>query len=343
MPFRHLKPLDDIVQDLLRRGTAAQVRADKLALSQICIHGLVDGVCSLGQIQKLQHDTDTPDGGDGIGDAFPFDIRRRTMARLADDDAVADIRAGHETQRADEGGGAVGEEITVQVWSDDHVVVLRLQEQLVHHAVDDLLLDRQALELRLRERLPRRRPEQPVRLRQHIRLVCDGDECLLVLLLRRCRLLLPHLLPPHGNLTCDVGDAPRRLGRDPLDRFGDLSVAAGVRVRLLLLHVQVLGVFPHDHQVDRVWCRGGERGRQRRLAWSYIRVQRQFLPERHDRGRVPCNFGRWGAVFALVLVLFLSLCVDWIGYAWGPISGIAGWLLMLMFLQKWFTFPFLSL
>ena len=95
------------------------------------------------------------------------------MARLADGEILAHIGGGHETQRPDECGSAVGQNVTVQVGGDDDVVVLGLAEELVHHAVNDLLLDIDELVFLLCERAAGGAAEKAVGLAEDVALVRD--------------------------------------------------------------------------------------------------------------------------------------------------------------------------
>lgn len=63
------------------------------------------------------------------------------MAGLAEDEGVADVGAGHEAERADQGGRGVGQDVAVQVGRQDDVVGAGPAEEFVDHAVDDLLGD----------------------------------------------------------------------------------------------------------------------------------------------------------------------------------------------------------
>jgi len=171
------------------------------------------------------------------------------VARLADGEAVADVGARHEAQAADERGRAVGQDVAVQVGRHDDVVVRRLPEQLVHHRVDDLLLDLDAGELVRRERLARDLAEQAVRLRQDVGLVRDGHQGLGPGDgVAAGRGDVADLLPAQGDLAGHGGDAGRGALGDALDGLGDL--AGGGVGGALLLDVEVLGVLAHDDQVD---------------------------------------------------------------------------------------------
>ena len=288
--FLPLQTLNNILHDLLGARLPAQVRRHELALLQIRIDRLIHRIRGLRQIQKLQHDTDTANCGDGVRDALALDIGCGAMARLADDNPVADVRGGHETQRADQRRGTVTQKIAVQVRCHDHVVVLRLQEQLVDHGVHDLLLHAErTAEFRLRQGLPGRGAEQAVRLAEHVALVRDRHQGLLLLLLS----LAAHPRAPRRNLARNVRDAPARFARDALDRFRDLCLACRVGrvgIGFLFLHVQIFRVFTHDHQVNWVRRRRCEGRREGCLAGAHVRVQGELFAQGDNRRRVACYF-----------------------------------------------------
>lgn len=61
------------------------------------------------------------------------------MTGFPDHEPIAYVGRGDEAEGTDEGGGAVGEDVAVEVGGDDDVVGLGLAEEFVDHAVDDLL------------------------------------------------------------------------------------------------------------------------------------------------------------------------------------------------------------
>jgi len=176
------------------------------------------------------------------------------VTRFPDRKAIAHVRRRDQTQRPDECGRTVRQDISVQVRRDDDVVRRRLPEQLVHHRVDDLLLDSQVGVLGLRERRPRRLAEEAVRLAEDVALVRDGDERGLV---DAGRAGVADLLSAQGDFARHARDAVRGALGDAFDGFGDLAAAVGGGVRLFFLDVEVLGVFAHDDEIDGRSGRGG--------------------------------------------------------------------------------------
>lgn len=230
--------------------------------------------------EKLQHAGHASDGGDRVRDALALNVGRRPVAGLANGESIAHIGARHHAQTAHQRRRAVREDVAVQVRRHDDVVVARLAEQLVHHAVYNLLLGRDGAVPRLAQHLEAHASEQAVRLRQHVALVRDRDLGLRVHdLAGREEARVAHALPPQRNVARHGGDAAARLGGDALDRLADLGVAlAG---RLLLLDVQVLGVFAHDDQVDGVQGVGADG-----LDGADVGVEAHLLAQGDDWGGV---------------------------------------------------------
>jgi hypothetical protein len=293
--LHYLQPAADIVNDLVRARLAAKVRRQQPALLEARIDSLVDARRGLLLALELEHQRRGPDGRNGVRDALALNIRRAAVAGLADDKVLADVGGGHEAQRADQRGGTVGQDVAVQVGRDDDVVVARLAEQLVDHGVDNLLLDADGAVLRLREGLAGRLAEQAVGLAQHVALVRDCDERLLMD--AGCA-GIAHALAPQRNVAGHLGDVPRRRLGDALDGLGNLGTV-GRRVRLLLLDVQVLCVLTHNDQVD------GRLGRRNALDGAHVGVQGEALAEGDDGRRVAfCRDGwrRHGAEEGAVAV-----------------------------------------
>lgn len=248
----YLQSPEDIVGDLVGGGLAAHVGAEVLALLKVTVNSSVDLGSSLLLVQELEHEGNTAEGGNGVGNVLALNVRGRTVARLTHGETITDIGRRNKTQRADQGSGTVGENVSVKVGGNNDIVGLWLTEELVDHRVDDLLFDTDARELVLSESCAGSGSEKTVCLRQHVGLVGDGDEGALV---GGSAGALAHSLPPEGNLTSHVGNAEGGLLADALDGLGDLAV--GSIVRLLLLDVEILGVLTDDDEVDRVGEHGG--------------------------------------------------------------------------------------
>lgn len=197
------------------------------------------------------------------------------MAGLTDGKAFTNVGAGDETQAADEGGGTVREDVTVQVGGDDDVVVLGLTEELVDHGVDNLLLNVDGGVLGVGEGTLGGGAEQAVGLGQDVGLVGDGDEGRLV---DASGAGFADLLAAQGDVASHGGDAERGLLGDALDGLGNLAlggVAGG-----LLLDVEVLSVLTDNDHVDGLG--GGHDG----LDGAHVGVEVELLAEGDDGGRV---------------------------------------------------------
>ena len=97
------------------------------------------------------------------------------MAGFADGEAVPDVRAGHEAEAANQGRGAVREDVAIEVGRDDDVVGGRLAEELVDHRVDNLFLDGEVGVLGAREGGAGGFAEEAVGLGEDVRFVGYGD------------------------------------------------------------------------------------------------------------------------------------------------------------------------
>lgn len=278
-----LKAPENILSDLSSLRSAAHVGGEKPALSKVGINSLVDHGGGLLLAKELKHERNRAKCGDRVGNVLALDVGSRTVARLAHGEAVTNVGRRDETQRTDESGGAVGQDVTVKVRSDDNIVCGRLTEELVDHGVDNLLLDLDAAvsETCLLESCAGSGAEQAVGLREHVALVCDGDYCVL-----GCAAsAVPDAQSPCGDLTGHVGNAVAGVLGNALDGLGDLAI--GAIVGLLLLDVEVLGVLADNDKVDGV---GEGGGRDDRLDGSDVCVEVQALAEADDGAAVA--FGR---------------------------------------------------
>ena len=212
---------------------------------QVTIDSGVDLSSGLLLTQELEHQSNTADSSNGVGDALALDVRGTAVAGLTDSEAVTNVGTGDETQAANKGSSTVGEDVTVEVRGNNNIVELGLAEELVDHGVDDLLLDEDGGELLGGKSTARGLTEETVSLREHVGLVGDGDHGLVT---GRGGGSGADVLAAERNLTGDVGDAERGLLGDTLDGLGDLAVRA--LDGALFLHVQVLSVLTDDDQVN---------------------------------------------------------------------------------------------
>lgn len=203
-----LQTSENIGDDLLGGSLATQVRAQELTVLKVAINSSVDLGGSLLLVEELEHQSGGSESGNGVGNALALDVRGAAVARLTNGEALTDVGAGDETQAADEGSSAVGENVTVQVGGDDDVVVLGLAEELVDHGVDNLLLNSDGGVLGVRKGLLGGGAEETIGLRQNVGLVGDGDKGRLV---DAGSTGIANLLATEGNVTSHGSDAERSL------------------------------------------------------------------------------------------------------------------------------------
>jgi hypothetical protein len=207
------------------------------------------------------------------------------VAGFAHGKAVTDVRRRDKTQRTNERGSTIGQNVTVEVGSDDYVVCRRLAEELVDHGVHNLLLDLDASvsEARLLKGCACSGPEQTVGLREHVTLVCDGDDGILGCVTASA---FPDTLSPRCNLASHVGNAVAGVLGNALDGLGNLAV--GSIVGLLFLDIEILSVLADDDEVNGI---GEGCGRNDRLDRSDVGVKVQTLAEADDWATVALGWG----------------------------------------------------
>src|SRR6202007_1999717 len=91
----------------------------------------------LAQVAQHQH-SGKQDGG-GIGEVAPCDVRGRTVDRLEDGAAVAEVRARHQAQPTHKGRAQVGDDVAVQVLEQQRVVLVGMHHQLHAGVIYDVL------------------------------------------------------------------------------------------------------------------------------------------------------------------------------------------------------------
>ena len=282
-----LQSLEDIVEDLLGSSLATHVRGQELSLIQVTIDGSVDLSSSVRLAEELEHQSNTAQGSDGVGNTLALDIGSGTVARLTDSEAITDVSARNQTQTADQGSGTIGQNVTIQVRGNDDVVVLGLAEELVDHRVDDLLLDDDGGELLGGEGTARGLTEQAVGLGQDVGLVGDGHHGLGTG--GEARVSGADRLAAKCDLASNGGNARRGPLGDTLDGFGNLTL--GGLTGGFLLDVKVLGVLANDNEVDRFAVAATDGG----LDGPDVGVQVELLAQGDDGGRVTGDLSAGGA------------------------------------------------
>lgn len=282
-----LQTLEDVVKDLGGSSLAAHIGGKELGLIQVSIDSSVDLSSSTLLAKELQHESNTTQGSNGVSNTLALDIGGTTVARLTNSEAITNVSGGNQTQRTDKGSSTVRQNVTVQVRSNNDIVVLGLAEQLVDHGVDDLLLDVDGGEALGGEGLAGGLTEQAVGLGQNVGLVGDGDHGRGVGGGDGGR--GADVLAAESDLTGDGGNARRGPLGNALDGLGDLAV--GTLLGCLLLHVQVLGVLADDDQVNGLAVAAAGGG----LDGADVGVQVELLAESDDGRRVTGDLGAGGA------------------------------------------------
>jgi hypothetical protein len=275
----------DILYNLRSLGIATKVRAQELAILQVTVNGLVDESSSLLLVQELQHESDTSQSGDWVGDVLTHDVWSGTVTWLTDGETLTNVGRRDETEGTDKGSGTVREDITVKVRSDNDVVGFWLTEELVDHRVDNLLLNTNAAEGWSSQGFTSGGAEESISLREDVGLVGDGHKGAFV---DGRGTRFADLLAAESNLTGHGSDTVGSAEGNTLDGLGDLAAAIWGVKGTLILDVEVLGVLTDNDHVD--WVLGGHD----RLHWTHVGVEVETLAKGDNWGRVALDGGGWG-------------------------------------------------
>lgn len=208
------------------------------------------------------------------------------MTRLPNREFIAYIRARYETEGANEGGGAIGKDVPVEIWGDDDIVGGGLAEELVDHAIDYLFIDRYRAELRLGQSGARCFAEETVGLGEDVGFV---GYCYCRLGVYALDPAVAKFLPLESNGAGHGGYTVAGALGDAFDRFGDFAGAIWGREGALFFYVEIFCVFADDDEVD--WGFGGEGG----LDGADVGVEVELFAEGDDGGGVACYFFGGGA------------------------------------------------
>jgi len=96
-----------------------------LALSQGIKRRLRDAISILVEAHMPQHHHGAEEQGSGVGKVFASDIRSRTMDSLEDRAFITNVARRGQTQTANQAGTHVGENVSIEVGHDQHLVVVR--------------------------------------------------------------------------------------------------------------------------------------------------------------------------------------------------------------------------
>ena len=126
-----------------------------------------------GAAEMTEQQRERPQGGHRVRGAGADQVGRRSVHRLDQQMAIADVGAGGESEAAHQRGRHVAQDVAEEVGGHHHVPASGLADHTVGHRVDQLFFDRDLGELG--GDLERAGAEDPVGHPQHVRLVHDGD------------------------------------------------------------------------------------------------------------------------------------------------------------------------
>ena len=201
------------------------------------------------------------------------------MTRFPNRESITYIRARDEPKGSNESGSAVGQDVAVEVWSDDDIVGGGLAEELVDHAVNYLFVYGYRAELGLGESGAGCFAEEPVGLGEDVGFVGYCYDGLGVYAFDSAiAQFLPLQSDGAGHGCYAVGCALR----DSFDCFGDFAGAIWGSEGAFFFYVEVFCVFADDDEVD--WRFGGEGS----FDGADVGVEVEFFAEGDDGGGVAC-------------------------------------------------------
>src|ERR1700757_1000144 len=88
--------------------------------------------------EMAYHDQRIPQQGRRVGEILSCDIGRGPMDSLKNCAFIAQVRAGHKSQPTDKSGAQIRENISVEIFHHQHIVLVRIHHQLHAGVVDDV-------------------------------------------------------------------------------------------------------------------------------------------------------------------------------------------------------------
>src|SRR5665213_144975 len=209
-------------------GSATYVAGQGLVLGVHRFHGLLHLVCRGGLVNVAQHEHGRLQQRGGIRHIFACDVGRGAVYRFEDGALHAQVCSRNQAQAAHEAGAEVADDVAVEIFKQQRVVLEGIHDQLHASVVDEVL----AVE-NIREplgHLAGTAQKKPVGELHDIGFV-DGVNLFATVLAR--------------VFEGELGDARGAFLADNLDALDDAG-----NYLVLQSHVLALGVFADDDQVD---------------------------------------------------------------------------------------------
>ena len=135
------EPLDDRVGEAARAGRAAQVVGRVRPLGDDVADGRLDALGGRLLAQVAEHQDARQDHRRRVRLVLARVLGRRAVDRLEHRRLGPDVGAGRDAEAADEARAQVADDVAVQVRQHEHVVQVRLLDELHAHVVDDAVLE----------------------------------------------------------------------------------------------------------------------------------------------------------------------------------------------------------
>jgi hypothetical protein len=130
--------LNNPVGEFRGAGGAAYVPREFAAVAVDLVNRVADLHRSLIFTKVTQHEQGRSQHGSGIGDIFPGDVGRGAVDGFEDGALVAEIRAGDETEAADQSRAQIRKNVAVKILHQQDVVLIGVHHQLHAGVVDNV-------------------------------------------------------------------------------------------------------------------------------------------------------------------------------------------------------------
>src|SRR5690242_16254244 len=130
---------DDGVSEFGGAGLAADVAGKFFAMAVDALEGVTDLVGGFVLAEVAQHEQAGADDGSGVGDVLAGDVGRGPVDGFKNGAVVAEVGAGHQAEAAHKSGAKIGDDVAVEIFEQQHVVLIGVHDQLHAGVVDDVL------------------------------------------------------------------------------------------------------------------------------------------------------------------------------------------------------------
>src|ERR687894_2338047 len=138
--FSRLQVRDDCLRELPGASRAAQVLGACLGAPQRRLYARLHAVGLLVVAKVVEHVLRREQGGQRVGAVLAGVLGRGAVHRLEDGDLLPYVRPRRDTQATGQPRAQVRDDVAIEVRADEHVVEVRLHDELHAHVVHDAVV-----------------------------------------------------------------------------------------------------------------------------------------------------------------------------------------------------------